>query len=281
MKVFEYTDYRLFLKGYYEDVKSRNRRFSFQIFSQKAGFKNKGFLHNVIQGKKNLSKENAAHLAKAMGLNKHETQYFVYLVCFNQATKLKDRNQFHEEMSAIRTSGKEPWQPQIIRRDQFEYFSNVHNSVVRSLIGIHGFTGDYQGLAKKVRHRITPGQAKKSVQLLEKLGLIQKKNGNYQVINRTISTEKEVESLALQNFHLKVASLAFEAISELPKDQRNVQGATLGISRKTYEQIAEKITQFRLEIQRMAEEDKNANSVYRLNLQLFPLADNKVKRSRK
>jgi uncharacterized protein (TIGR02147 family) len=277
-----YTDYRQFLKDYYEEMKSKNPGFSYLAFAQKAGLNSKGFLYNVISGKRTLSRSNILGFIQAMKLDKYEADYFENLVAFNQAKNLKERNLFFERLTSIKSAGKTVWAPQLVRSDQFEYYSKLHHSVIRSLIDLYGFNGDYVWLASIVRPRITLKQAKKSVKLLERIGLIKmQKDCSYKVVNKSIATPAEVVNLAVQNFHKEAGELGLKALNELPRDKRNISGVTLGISQETYIVLCEEIQAFRLRLLQIAEADKNADAVYQCNFQFFPVSSSKIERRKK
>jgi uncharacterized protein (TIGR02147 family) len=271
--IFEYTDYKKFLADYYEKAKERNPGFSYQVFSQKAGIKSRGFLYNAVHGKRTLSKSHVFGLSQALNLNKSETAYLENLVAFNQAKSLKERNYFYERLSSIRPGKKHGWKPQIVRNDQFEFYSKWYHSVIRSLIDLHGFAGDYEKLARNVYPRIKPLQAKKSVELLLRLGLVRKRpNGSYAVTDKSIATPKEVAGLAVMNFHRDAGRLAMAALNDVHKDRRNFSAMTLGISHETYKEICNDILALRRAIQQKAEADNSADAVYQLNFQFFPVS---------
>jgi len=276
--ISKYTDYRQFLKDYYEEVKTTNPGFSYQVFTQKASLNSKGFLYNVICGKRTLSRANILGLANAMKLGKSEALYFENLVAFNQAKDLKERNLFFERLTSIKAIGKKSWEPQQVRADQFDYYSQIHHSVVRSLIGLYGFNGDYEWLASNVKPKITVSQSKKSIELLERLGFIKRKGKSFVIVDKTITSPPEVQSLAIQNFHKQSAELAVKAISELPRNTRNISGATLGISKEGYKKICDEITVFRNRLLKIAEDDQNADAVYQINFQLFPVSKTDIER---
>jgi uncharacterized protein (TIGR02147 family) len=279
--IVEYTDYRKLLNDYYEETKARNPYFSYQVFSEKAGIKSKGFLYNVIQGTRDLAQSNVFGLIQAMKLNKKESEYFENLVAFNLAESLNERNHYFERLSSIRAR-KTSWAPQIVRREQYEFYSKWYHSVIRSLIDLHGFHGDYEKLAKSVFPRIRPLQAKKSVELLARLGLVKKeKDGSFNVTDKFIATPKEVLNLAITNFHNEIGKLALESLNALTPEKRNFSGMTLGISKETYKEICEDIYALRQKILEKAESDKKANAVYQLNFQFFPVSKTDIERKEK
>jgi uncharacterized protein (TIGR02147 family) len=273
INIADYTDYRRYLSDYYQIAKKNNPRFSYQAFSEKAGISSKGLLYNVLNGKKHLSKLHIAGMATALGLNKHQVTYFETLFAYNCAKKVSDRKYYFERLTSIRATGTTAWKPQIVRREQYEYYSHWYHSVIRSLIGMHGFSGDCQALSRQLYPSITPGQVKKSIELLLALELIRKnENGEYVLTNRTITTEPEVESVAVHSFHLQVGELAVAALRELPKQKRNFSSVTVGISENMYREICKDIEEFRTHILRKIENDSSARIAYHMNIQFFPVS---------
>lgn len=276
--VFEYTDYRKYLADWFEKKQKEQPAFSYGVFARKAGFTDKGFFHNVIHGKRDLTKESLVKVSLAIGHSKAEAEYFENLVFFNKATELKDRNYFYEKLNGVKTTEKAAVEAQQTRKDQYNFYSQWYHCAIRSLIDMYPFKDDYHWLAKNVFPPITPKQAKKSVELLEKLGLIQRqKNGTYTLTSKNITTGNEIVSLAVHNFHRESADLAKNALESLPLDKRNITGLTLGISEKTYFQISEEIQQFRSKIVRIAGQDEKADRTYQLNFHLFPITNTAIK----
>jgi len=271
--IFDYMDFRKFLKDYYAEEKAHNKNFSYELFSRKAGIASRGFLYNAVHGKRVLAKQHIIGIASALNLNKEETEYFENLVEFNQAKRFRERKYFFKKLSAVRPQDILAWQPQLVRNDQFEFYSRWYHSVVRSLIGLFGFDGDYAKLAKNVYPQIKASEAKKSVKLLLRLGLIIKnENGSYEIADKSIATPAEVSGLAALNFHQDAGALALETLNDIHKDRRNFSALTLGISHDTYKEICDDILALRRKIQQKAEADNSADAVCQLNFQFFPVS---------
>jgi uncharacterized protein (TIGR02147 family) len=279
LNIAEYTDHRKFLADFYDETKKRNPNFSYQLFSDKAGIKSKGFLYNVIQGSRNLSKSHIFGLIQVMKLNKKEAAYFENLVAFNLSGSLNEQSFFYDRLSQFRSSEKTASQAKVVHQNQYEFYSTWYHSVIRSIIDIYGFDGDYEWLARSVSPQIKPLQAKKSVELLLKLGFVRKDSETcFTVTDRCISTPKEILDLAITNFHIGTGKLALQALAVLPVDKRNFSGMTLGISRETYNEICEEIYNLRMKILNKAQADKNADMVYQLNFQFFPVTKASIER---
>ena len=273
--VVKFTDYRKFLKAYYDAMKLNHRYFSYKYFADKAGFRNKGFIYNVIKGVKNLSKYGALKLARAMNLNNREQEYFENLVAYNQTRTPEEQSLYYSKM--VESSGPRKSDMYLLRKSQYDFFSRYYHPVIRSLIEMCGFDGDYSRLAKSIYPPITPGQAKKSVALLLKLGLIKKTNGRYRVPDKTVSTGDFPVSPAILKFHVESMSLAQKATLELPRDQRNITGLTLGLSKQGYETLCNEISLFRKKLLDIAEKDRSADRVIQVNFHAFPVSGSNSK----
>src|SRR3989339_1594720 len=116
--LFDYVDYREFLKDYYEFKKLTQAGFSHRYFLAKAGLKGPNFLKNVIDRKKSLSSISIPQFAKALELNKKESEYFAALVLFNQAKQISRKQFYFNQLSEFATQSN----AQQIQKNQMAYF---------------------------------------------------------------------------------------------------------------------------------------------------------------
>ena len=271
-KIFEYLDYREFLRDYYQSKKAANPAFSLRAFSDKIGFKAKDFISRVMQGDKNLSTQSIQKIVTGLKFGKREASFFEDLVWFNQAETMDEKNSWfqkmHNELKIVRfTEGQHQ-----LAFYQYQVYSHWRHLVVRSLIGMYGFHGDFTSLAKSVHPTITIEEAKESVELLEKCNLVKKnEDGSYELVNKDITTGDRTSKIALRGFHQHCLALGAESIDRDPPTMRNISGLTLGISQAGYEKIVERMSAFRKEIAQIANEDKDADKVYQMQLLLFPI----------
>ena len=271
-KIFEYLDYREFLRDYYQSKKAANPAFSLRAFSDKIGFKAKDFISRVMQGDKNLSTQSIQKIVTGLKFGKREASFFEDLVWFNQAETMDEKNSWFQkmqnELKIVRfTEGQHQ-----LAFYQYQVYSHWRHLVVRSLIGMYGFHGDFTSLAKSVHPTITIEEAQESVELLEKCNLVKKnEDGSYELVNKDITTGDRTSKIALRGFHQHCLALGAESIDRDPPTMRNISGLTLGISQAGYEKIVERMSAFRKEIAQIANEDKDADKVYQMQLLLFPI----------
>src|SRR3989338_1384416 len=103
--LFAYTDYRLYLKDYFQKNKQIDRGFSLRALAEAAGFRARDFLLRVMRGDRNLGPEGARMLSKSMGFKGKKSDYFLALVEFNQAECNADKERIYRRLSGIRKYG--------------------------------------------------------------------------------------------------------------------------------------------------------------------------------
>lgn len=97
-RVFDYMDYRRFLKDFYLYKKGSSSSFSYRSFSRLAGLRSSNFFKFVMDGKRNLSLSGIYRFASALSLKTEEIRFFTDLVLFDQAESEKERNHYYEQI---------------------------------------------------------------------------------------------------------------------------------------------------------------------------------------
>ena len=268
--IFEYIDYRKYLSDYYAFKKSTTRAFSYRYFSRKAGFGSPVFLKLVIEGQRNLSRASIEKFCSALLLTKKEAMYFKNLVLFEQSKTADEKQEHYAVLRSIENAVSE----KSLEADQYDYFSNWYNVVVRELVTLFNFKDNYQLLSQTVFPPITSREAEKSVELLKRLHLLRKKpDGTYVQADTAITTTGDIGLMAVRQFNREMVLLAAKAIDLLSRDKRNISGITVGISPTMYKIICTEINAFKDRIVSLVHRDETSSAVYQLNVQLFPVSE--------
>ncbi len=266
--IVEYSDFRQYMLDYYEERKRRSV-FSWREFSKIAGFTSSSYMKVVCDGKSKLSRIGVERTGAAMGLVGFEMDYFRAMVEFGQAATEEKKKGAYENMLAIAKVHK----VRVLEGDLFEFYDSWQNPVVRELAPL--MPGATPGeIAKKCYPEMTAAEVQQSLNFLMKAGLLKKAGDSAFVQAETsITGTPDATRLALRGMHRQMSKLATPAL-DLPVEQRNFSGVTMGVSRESYERIVKVLDECRRQIIAIAADDKNIDQVYRLNLQLFPLTKN-------
>lgn len=268
INVFEYSDYRKFLRDWYEACKKAGGSLSYRAFAQRAGLKSINFLKFVMEGDRNLTEDSIVKFATALKLNKQEQEFFRSLVLYNQAKTSEEKNARYQLL--LRSRKYSQLKP--IDRDQYEYYSTWYHPAVRELAASPEWDGTPAGIANTLSPAITEAQAERSITLLERLGFIEKKDdGRWKQSSAILSTGSELQSHVVHEYHKRILDLTKEVMDEVPPARRDVSTMTLGIVRERLPQLKKKIQEFRQEILKLVSNDSEPQEVVQLNIQLFPL----------
>jgi uncharacterized protein (TIGR02147 family) len=267
--VFEYDNYRDYLRDLYGFYKKTKPQFSYRYFSQKAGFRSPNFLKLVIEGKRNLSPESIERFTSALKLNKKETEFFRILVHLNQARTIGEKKLYAEQLMQSRTFRYiHP-----LRQDQYRYYAEWYNIPIRELATLPEFSEDPGWIARSLLPPISPQQAQKALDLLLQLGLLERdESGRLVQADAFISTGDEVTSTSVANYHREMIQKGSEALDRFPGPDRDISSVTMALSEEVFQEIKALIQKFRKELLAIADQDQRPEGVYQINFQLFPLA---------
>lgn len=267
VNVFEYTDYRVFLKDAYDIRRKLNPNFSYRFIASKVGFASPGFFTNVLKGKKDISLKLAHKFAELFKLGRKEKEYFEVLVLFNKATGNGEKKEYLDRLLALRGSHVKK-----VEAHQYEYFEKWQYMAVREALALHPFRGDYRALAALIHPPITAQEAKKAVELLERLGLIKAgPDGAYERTDAAISAGDEISKVLLNAYQVQAMDLAKHALDHLPPGTRNFSTLTLSVSGSTYSAMVEELRSFRRRLLEMAGNSEDPDRIYQMNFHVFPL----------
>ena len=266
--IIEYSDFRQYMRDYYEERKRRSA-FSWREFSKITGFSSCSYMKVVCDGKSKRSKIGVERVGAAMGLAGFAMEYFRAMVQYGQAESAEAKKDAFRKMLAVAKVHK----VRVLEGDLFAYYDSWRNPVVRELAPLMpGATpGD---MAKMCYNETSAQEVRESLDFLTRSGLLKKTDGDiFELAETSVTGTPDATRLAMRGMHRQMAELATPAL-DLPKDERNFSGVTMGVSKETYGRIVDVLDECRKKIIAIAAEDKNIEQVYRLNLQLFPLTKN-------
>jgi len=269
--IYDYIDYRSLLKDYYDVQKKRNPNFSFRYFANKAGVSASVF-KDIIVGRRRLTTTVMKKYAVAMKLTQKESDYFDCIVHFVNSKTNDEKNSYFTKIMQQRGN----LMLKFIDTSQYEFYRSWYHSAIREMITLPDFREDYEWIAKRCAPQITAAQASSSIKVMLQLGIIRRaNNGRLELADQVISTEYEMESFLLRNFHAAMITLAKDALERFKVDEREISSLTLGVSHKCFDRIKERIRTFKQELINMAVADTtDSETVCQCNFQLFPLVKN-------
>ncbi|HKP98550.1 MAG TPA: TIGR02147 family protein [Fibrobacteria bacterium] len=265
--LYQYTDYRKYLRDYYEAKRASQKEFTHRYIAQAIGFKSTGTFAQILQGKTNISPQTILHFVRFLALKKDEADYFELLVLFNQGKSHAEKKRYFERIISFPKSNLKQ-----VDSTQYAFYEKWYYSVIRETLAFHPFVDDFRELARLLMPPIATSEAQKAIRLLEELGLIRKNEGGvYEKSDPVITSGYDTRSLAVNQFIIETLDLAKVALDELPRDERSLSALTLSLPEDGYAMIEEKVKNFRRELLELARNCAEPKRVIQVNFQIFPV----------
>lgn len=266
--IFKYSDYREFLRDFYNHSKETNPNFSYRYFARKADLSSPNYLHMVINGERNLTKNITPKFSKAIGLNRKEQQYLDALVSFTHSKNNEAKRYYLELLQNLRKDKTGT----LLTEEQYEYISNWYYPVIRELVSLPYFKESPQWIKKMLMCKVKIRQVKEALETLIRLGLITRdEKGRLIQTDTHVVTEEEVNHTAIYKFHQQMLSLAKEVLAKgNGNDDLEISGVTMAVSKKQFYEVRRRIVEFEDSILRYLTDNPDVpESVFQMNIQLF------------
>jgi uncharacterized protein (TIGR02147 family) len=266
ISVFDYLDYRQFLRDFYVQQKKTNTFFSYRYIGNKVGM-DSSFLIKVLQGHLHVAEDRIEKFNKICNFNDKEAAYFEALVHFNKAKSEKESKLYFEKMLSINKAKSDR-----ITENQYEFFQKWYYSAVWSLLDGAPFSGDPKDLGAMLTPPIGPKEAKAALKLLMDLKLIeQREDGSYHAVGLNLTTGKEWRSVAIMQYQREMIKLAEESLERFRKEERDISTLTVSIPESAIPEIRDLTSEFRESLKKLVNGYSETDRVYQLNIQMFPL----------
>jgi uncharacterized protein (TIGR02147 family) len=269
MNIYEFTDYRQFLRQFYEEKKESNGSFSFRAMGLKLDL-DAGFLVKVMNRQFHMRPKSFDKLFALCRFNEREQEYFETLVLFAKAKEEREVKTHFEKLLSIK--GVSSFQ---VEDYQYEYYQQWYHSAIRAICNFCNFTGtEFKKIGDSLSPRITAKECKESVTLLLRLNLIEKNSDGFiRPTENLITTAPEIRTVAIRHFQRSTMALAMESLERHEPAIRDISSVTVSLNEDAVERVRAKIKECRESVLSIAKESPIEDRVCQLNIQFFPLTE--------
>lgn len=266
MKFFEISDYRQLIKIEFDKRKEKNSRFSLRAFAKLVGI-SPATLSEVLNGRHQLSVAKAYHVCQSLKWSKLQQGYFLALVESTLARTQEARDQATLKLLSIRKSCglKE------INQDLFNVLGQWYHFAIVDLMHLEGWDEDPSWISKKLD--ISVNEAKRALQRLDRLKLIERSAGRLRPTNTSLSVPDGLPSAVIQKYHEEFIHKGLKALRQYPVDLRYFLSLTLTLNEMKYKDMTESIRKFFEGLITTSSSDEyTADRMYGVSVQFFPIS---------
>ncbi|HNY30134.1 MAG TPA: TIGR02147 family protein [Fibrobacteria bacterium] len=258
-------DYRAWLKERYEERKRSNPHFSYRFMAQRVDM-DPGHLVKVLQGRLHLSENKLGPIAKLFGLDARGERYLLALVRFAKAVRKEEVEARWEELQALKDV-----QTRELAQDQYDFYSSWIPTALRGLLSLEEADQSPSHLAGRLHPTPSETELSRALDLLIRLGLVETSDqGRLRIADKHIRTGDLWKEKTVRAFQRETLRLAEASLDDIPPRRRDVTTLTLTLAERDLGLLRERAAEFRRDLIRLAEESDPADSVYQVNIQIFP-----------
>jgi uncharacterized protein (TIGR02147 family) len=268
MNLYQYEDYRQYLKDRFEEEKAVPG-FSWRKFSAKAHISNPGFIKDVIDSRRKLSKDALQKLIKALAFLPHEAEFFQRIVAFAHTKKSEEKERIYNDIVFRRCrSNFAQLNPELTR-----YYQDYRYPMVRCALMAMEYKGEPSQISKFCKPSIPITVVRRIMKDLCDWGLVEvDQNGTY-IVNQKFVEPSPKLGAQIRQINRRWIRIAEEALMAMEPNERHITSMLFSVSSSLRKQIAEKIERFRSEVWEMVKHDgEKHNCVMLLNSQFVPMS---------
>lgn len=258
-----------FLRDVFLEKVERNPSYSLRAMARKLGVSH-AYLSQVMNGKKALPLKRVLQFTQILGLDEATTKKFIASATLTEEMQL---NQTNSKPSRKPLDDGVDGEFHILEIDRFKTLSQWHHIAILDLTEVKGFRSDVKWIARKLG--ITTFLVNTALERLERLGLIENKNGQWCKTHSKLMMPGTAPERAVREFHCQMMRKALEAheqASNTGYEKRDFTGTTMAINPALVPEAKKRIAKFRRQLMKFLSQG-DCTSLYQLNVQLFCLAE--------
>jgi uncharacterized protein (TIGR02147 family) len=267
ISVFEFDDYKRYLGRYLESRAKEERGYK-SYFAESIGCQ-PSYLSQVINGKPEVTLEQAQRANIELKHDKLESRYFILLVEYSRSGSKDLRDFFKEQLSELKQQRfdlkkrlKET--DDIPPEAKHRYYSTWFYSAIHIMLAVPEFNSAY-----KISQRLNLPEEMVAdvVHFLEEIGLVEVKNGKYEFTKMRIHLDRNSEFV--QRHHINWRSQALQSAEKNMKDDLHFS-TVFAVTRDDFERVKE-VFVTAIENARGIIKPSDSKEVYAITLDAFKL----------
>lgn len=235
------------LQGRLLAIQSKRPEYSLRAFSRDIGLP-APIVSEVLRGKREITARLACQICEALTLSTQETEEVL-----NTLGKSKSGASRYQQLS----------------QDEFHAISDWYGFAVLSLLELKHKDKSADWISQKLN--ISKRQTLGTLEALERMELISKSGHSYQVTGKAFRTTQDVPSDAIKKNHRQGLELAKASLFDTDIELREFSANTIAVSQKDLPELKEALRMLRRKFAKKASTSEIKDSVYRLQIQFFPL----------
>lgn len=261
MKIYEFDNYRMYLKSELADRQSNNPSYSLRAMARQLNVAG-STLSEIINGHANLSVTTARKIAGGLNLANEEKNYFCDLVQLNSESNLEAKEQLSVKMDKLYPKYQKSLD---LSLELFKQLSDWYHLTIMEMPFLNKFDLSSVNISKFLD--IPVPLVELAIDRLVILGIFERtKSGALVRRQHDLKVRSEIQSAAMKKYYKQALEKVSAAIDTQTPGERLSGYLNLAIDEKAFPEIDQAIDRFFSEVKLISAKYKNKKNVYHLSL---------------
>lgn len=264
--LFEYIDYREYLRDFYEARKAVNPQYSYQVMGNRLDM-DPSYVAKILAGQRHLPSKKVPAAIKLCALAPRASEFFECMVGFCRARSDAEARIYQAKMDRLRKV-----ELRSLSSVQAMFYSSWVFTAIRAALGLRDWTDEYEQIALSLDPRLEASEVENAIHFLLEHELIQRdENGILHPTDRHIRSGTKVNRDAIRSFQKQMLEMGKRSIDVHAPAHRDVSTLTMAIRSDSLADIRKIIEDCRDAIRQRIDQDTDPDCIYQFNFQAFPL----------
>jgi len=265
--IFNFNDYRDFIKSFYQDKKSVNKSYSFAVLGNRA-FLSKMAIKHLVDKKRHLDDNKIEIFADALGLKGKDKQYFKNLVLFNKKKNFADKNEYFMKMLNCRDKKEAEL---ILTQNEMSLFNYWYQPIISEMSCLKGFKEETGWIRERLEFKVSEKKIAQALDFLKNNGHLK----NSKLTRPMIKAPDGIKSYIYKKYVMDQIEKSKEAVEKQQAQDRQVFNLTISVNEERFEVAKKMILDFRHKLHEVLSNDEEGDRVIQVNMQMFTASKNK------
>jgi uncharacterized protein (TIGR02147 family) len=269
LTICRFYDYKEYIASLFSLGKTHMPNYSYVQFAEDLGFSRTNVMWLVMTGRRKLTQDSAEKIIAALNLRSDHGSFLKILCQYNNTAKTAERERLFGKLVEIASR-----ESQLKENSRLlDYFREWYHPIIRELTATAQFQSDPNWISSKLCVKVSPLQVRKSLELLEQLGLIHfdPKAGRHVRTDLQVIPDRDFSALTLISYHQKMCEIARDSVALVAANQREFNALTVSLTESGGAKIVDIIRRACEEIMAVEKEEASTDQVFHVNLQMFPV----------
>lgn len=268
LSVYDYQKPSEFLQAAWNGKRQRNPQFTIRSWAMQMGIKHHASLHEMVNGKRKISKASVPKFIQVLGLDVTEGLFFESMVDLSRSTSAEEKTLYLERMKAIAPDRNKV---KFTELESFRLLQDPIHFFIAEMALLNDFKADSLWIQKRLMFDASLERITSAIERLTALDILREDpEGRLLRVDQFVHSKSDIKDKALQEYHKNLSEIAMTAVQTQDVLEREFQAMTLNFDLDRLPEAKKVLREFLSSfVSRFDCPEKREKEIYHLNLQFF------------